>query len=83
MYYFQGTNECDFIIKKDTGSFLPIQVCYNLTEQNMQRELTGLIEASKSINANEGLIITYDDEREMSMDGIHISIIPAWKYFFD
>jgi len=83
IYYFHGTNECDFIIKKDNGSFLPIQVCYDLTEQNMPRELTGLIEASKSVKSNEGLIITYDDEREMIVDGIHISIIPAWKFFFD
>ncbi len=74
--YHQGKKECDFIV----DSKLAVQVVYKLSEENRERELNGLLEAMHAYKINDGLIITFDEEKKISIDGNTISVVPAWKW---
>jgi predicted AAA+ superfamily ATPase len=76
IHFYQNNGECDFIVKKEMTT-VAIQVCYELTDQNRKREVSGLQEAMRQLDIQEGIIITYDQEETSD----HISIIPFWKHF--
>lgn len=79
VFYFEEKRECDFIARNN-DRVLPIQVCQEINEGNKLREIEGLIESCKYVGVQEGMIITYDDENELVEDGVHIRILPAWKW---
>jgi predicted AAA+ superfamily ATPase len=58
-----------------------IQVCYNLTDMNMDRELNGLKIALDYFKMKEGTIVTHNQTDLFEKDGTTIKLIPAWKYF--
>ena len=78
MYYKDDKSECDFIVKDKNQQLTAIQVCWNLTPDNLDRELTGLKNALKTTKAKKGMIITFNQED--NLDGI--LVIPAWKWKF-
>jgi len=80
IFYFDEGVECDFIAKNQDGDLKPIQVCLELGPQNQQRELAGLVAACKWLNQRKGLLISLDEEKEIRVDGVKISIVPAWKF---
>jgi len=45
-----------------------------------EREINGLLSAIKTYDLKSGTIITYEEEWNEKIDGINISIIPAWKW---
>jgi predicted AAA+ superfamily ATPase len=82
IYYYEhphNKRECDFIIKKD-NHFIPIQVCYSLTNLNEEREIKGLMSAMEMLSHNRGHIITYNDEKDI---GSNISVMPFHKFFIN
>jgi len=78
--YYSSKKECDFVIKQGKQIKEAIQVCYELTQKNKERENQGLIEAMNAFKLKEGFIITYEQEEELKEDGKQIRIIPAWKW---
>ncbi|MBI3623576.1 ATP-binding protein [Candidatus Pacearchaeota archaeon] len=80
IFYFQERGECDFVIKDGTKIMKAIQVCYNLNEDNKDREINGLAEALKKFGLQEGLILTYDQEDKFELGGKIIKVIPVWKW---
>lgn len=80
-YYAEASGECDFIIYPEGGTTLPVQVCWTLTDPDTRaREIKGLLKATTYCKVNEAWIITLDEEEELTIDGVHIQIIPAWKW---
>ncbi|MCF6185827.1 MAG: ATP-binding protein [Bacteroidales bacterium] len=83
IFYFKKNKECDFIVK-DKNAFLPVQVSYEISNNDTkQRELKGLAEACKYLNLNKGIIITFDQEEELTYKDIDVSVIPVYKYFLE
>jgi uncharacterized protein len=80
LYYFEGRKECDFIAKNDRGNLFPIQVCLELNDQTLTRELEGITEACKYLGVAGGTIVTLGDEREIKVDGFDIHVVPGWKW---
>lgn len=80
IFYFEEKKECDFLTKTPENRFLPIQVCFELSKENSPREINGLIKACKQVGADKGLILTNDDEDELSADGIDIKVVPLWRW---
>lgn len=80
VFYFEEKRECDFIAKTEDNRVLPIQVCFELKGENSEREIGGLIEACKWLGTDKGIILTYDEERDISVNGINIKVFPAWKW---
>ncbi len=77
-YFKDEKTECDFVVKTSENEKIVIQVCWQLTTENLQRELNGLKNAVEKTNANKGYIITYNQED--TLDGFQV--IPVWKWTF-
>ena len=79
VYYLKSKNlDVDFFIE-ETGT--AIQVAYSVTNISDDRETKSLVEAAKTLKeAKEFVIITYEEEKELNIDGIKIKVIPVWKW---
>ncbi len=82
IFYFRSEKdyECDFLVKRGTDIKMALQVCYELNEQNKERELRGLAEALKKFGLADGLILTFNQEDKMIYEGKKIMAIPLWKW---
>ena len=83
IYYFSEKGECDFVIRDGTKIARAIQVCYDLNQDNREREIKGLAEAMNKFKLKEGLILTYNQEDELKEDGKKIVIKPVWKWLLE
>ncbi len=81
LYYFSDKTggECDFVAAPYTKPSC-MQVCWELTLDNQDREINGLLKAMDFFNTEEGIIITFDTEDIIQTAGKKIDVIPAWKY---
>lgn len=70
----------DFLDKENNKITAAIQVCYELTEENKEREINGLLTALKKFNLEEGLILTYNQNDEFVIDGKRINVMPIWRW---
>jgi predicted AAA+ superfamily ATPase len=84
LWYFSGKNggECDFIVNPHGRNPFCIQVCRELTAENQDREIRGLLEALNFFNLEEGAILTHDTNDSILTSGKRILVVPAWKYDF-
>ena len=80
IYYHKSTGECDFITIDKGIINQAVQVCYELTTDNSDREINGLIEAMARFNLNEGIIVTHHQEDCFNLPEGTIHVIPAHKY---
>jgi predicted AAA+ superfamily ATPase len=67
---------CDFLIKQNEKIVQAIQVCWEINNDNMVREINGIKNAMAETGALEGTIVT--NNQEDNLDGI--DLIPAWKW---
>ena len=79
VYYLKGHNvDADFFVE-ETGDV--IQVAYSLSKISNDREIRNLVDASKTVKESKRfIIITYNEENEITADGIKIEVIPIWKW---
>jgi predicted AAA+ superfamily ATPase len=82
LYYFKGKKECDFIVRQNNQVIQVIQVCYELTIDNKDREIAGLVEAMEFFELKEGVIITFDQQDEILINEKIVKLIPAYLYLF-
>lgn len=80
IFYFKDKHECDFIIKDEQKIVSAIQVCYELNQDNKDRETKGLLEAMNKHKLKQGLLLTYDEEDEIKIENKKIIIKPVWKW---
>lgn len=80
VFYWAGQRECDFVVKTPEGKFLPIQVCFEVSEANREREIEGLLEACAGVGVKQGLLLTSDEDREIQEDGVTITVLPVWRW---
>ena len=67
--------EVDFVINRKKQIVCAIQVSYNLTIENRDREIRALIAASKEINAEKLQIITYDQNEIIQLESNIIEVV--------
>ncbi len=77
--FHHGKKECDFVVDKKTA----VQVTLALSGTNQGRELEGLVEAMEAYGLDEGMIVTYEQEKTIDYGGKKIRIVPAWKWFLE
>lgn len=80
LYYFDEKGECDFVAMKNAKVKELVQVCYQLTPDNLEREISGLKKAMQFFKLNKGKIITLNDKDSFIEEGLKIEVIPAFKY---
>ncbi len=83
IYYHKGKYECDFLVKNGNTITQAIQVCYELNLDNKKREINGILEALETHQLKEGLLLTFDQEDLIKMEGKNIHIIPVWKWLLE
>ena len=83
IFYFQKNKECDFVVKDREKIIHAIQVCYDLNEENQDREIKGLLEAMDELNLQKGLILTFNQEDEFKIENKNIIVKPVWKWLLE
>jgi predicted AAA+ superfamily ATPase len=75
--FANNSGECDFVIKNGF-EYQAVQVCYELTPENQQREMGGFANIEKETKLSHKTIVTYNQEQTLG----DIEVMPVWKYFF-
>jgi len=83
VYYFQEKRECDFITKDGPHITGALQVCFELTNENRDREIGGILEAIEFFGLKEGFILTNDEEDLLVMGEVRIIIMPVWRWLLN
>jgi predicted AAA+ superfamily ATPase len=83
LYYFDKNGECDFVaIKRGIVKEL-VQVCYELTPDNINRELNGLRQAMLFFKVQKAVIVTFESHDFIQEDGFNIEVVPAYTYLLN
>lgn len=78
LFYYNKGVEIDFCIPEVN---IAIQVSYSINDlDTYEREVGGLVKFLKAYKQYQGIIITWDTERQIIEDGITVEAIPAWKW---
>lgn len=84
IYYFKDKFECDFVVMKANQILNLIQVSLNLKDEiTKEREIKGLITAMKKTKSKNGLILTLEEDEEIEVQGMKISIKPCWRWLLE
>jgi uncharacterized protein len=57
-----------------------VQVCWELNKDNLEREISGLLEAMKSFKLLEGTIVTLALNDHFVRDGLTVKVIPYHEF---
>ena len=76
--YFYEQKECDFVVQRGERVSELVQVCWTLNEENMEREVGGLLAASTVTNCKQCKIITFCQQQTIEREGIRIEVLPIW-----
>ena len=81
LFYFSEKGECDFVVCKNGQAHTLIQVCYELTQDNLTRETEGLFEAMDFFELDKGTIVTLKQDDKFAENGKTIFVTPyhTWK----
>lgn len=81
IFYYQGNKECDFVLQQHEQIIRLIQVTWDMAnEETRKREIEGILEASRVTGCTSLLILTNDEEGEITEHGKTISVLPVWKW---
>ncbi len=81
IFYFQESAECDFVVQRNEQIDELVQVTWDMSDNNTrEREINGILEASKVTKCDRLTIITIDEENSFEKSGRTIHIVPAWKW---
>ena len=80
IYYFDMQGECDFVCLKNNKIAECIQVCYDLSPDNLTRELLGLSKALSNFGLTKGTIVTFNQSDYFENNGMQITVIAANQF---
>ncbi len=83
IFYYAGKRECDFVVIKENKISQVIQVCYELSEENRNREVQGLLDYLTEFKLNNGYLLTYDQQDEIKVDEKLVQILPVWRWLLE
>ncbi len=77
IHYWKDKQEVDFLVNETHL----INVAYEMdAPQTRAREINGLVEAALSLGLLEATLVSADVEETVEKKGVHIQIIPLWKW---
>jgi len=81
--YQQNGGECDFVIIEKGKVTTAIQVAADFMDtKTKKREIKGLIQSCLKFNLTEGVILSFDHAEQLKEEGVKITVLPAWQYFY-
>ena len=79
VFYYKDSKECDFVVQRGEHVAELIQVCWALNEEYIEREVGGLLAASSFAGCKKCLIVTFNQQRSLERDSLHIEVKPIWS----
>ena len=77
-YYKFGAVDLDFYVPETK---MAVQASYDLSDQTTrEREISTLVAFNKVFPLNRALIITFDQEEIIEINGLTIEVVPVWKW---
>ena len=86
IYYYltEDGKEVDFLMRKDNKISALIQVTESLDQEKARnREIGALLKAMDELKIKSGLILTYDHEETVQINGKHIIVKPIYKWLLE
>lgn len=86
LFYYKTRNgrEVDFAIRNGYLTTELIQVCYDLRNSDtQQRETKALFEASDELKVKKLTVLTWDEKRTVTKDGMTIQFKPLWAWLLE
>jgi hypothetical protein len=86
LFYYKTRNdrEIDFVLKKGYQVTELIQVCYDMTDPDVeQREVKALVEAGKELNVSKLTVLTWNEKRVVEKDNLTIQFRPFWEWLLE
>jgi len=83
VFYFKKDNECDFVTRDASKKLELFQVCFELNEDNKDREINGMLAAMDYTKQKTGTILTLNQTDELEFDKRTIFVKPVWRWILD
>lgn len=86
LFYYKTRNdrEIDFVLKKGYQITELIQVCYDMTDPDVeQREVKALVEAGKELNVSKLTALTWNEKRVVEKDNLAIQFKPFLEWLLE
>jgi predicted AAA+ superfamily ATPase len=80
IYYFADKGECDFVVFNKGNISEAIQVCYQLNQYNIEREINGLIAALEFFKLKQGKIVTLNQSELIEKNGFIINVVTSYQW---
>ena len=81
LHYYKSKKECDFLVMEQQEVSQLIQVSYDIHQpETRRREIEGLLEAALATGCRHLLILTMEEEEELTEQGYAIRVLPVWKW---
>jgi len=80
IYYFAENGECDFVVAEKGKIKKLVQVCADLTSENLDREINGLMEAMDFFELKTGTIVTIKKKDRYKKNGKVIDVVKAAEF---
>lgn len=81
LFYYNKNIEVDFYLPSEK---MAVQASFSLSDSStFERETKALVKIAGSFDIEKAIIVTYDDEREIKVDGISIEVVPVWKWLLN
>lgn len=80
LFYFHEQHECDFFAFGGSKPKCAVQVCYVLTEDNLDRELNGGFEALVFFGMDEGIVVTLNQSDQFTRAGKTLAVLPLHRF---
>ena len=78
VYYYNKNVEVDFYMPRQK---IAIQASYSIADDaTFERETKALLKINAAFDIDKLIIITYDEECEVEIDGVMFQVIPIWKW---
>ena len=63
---------------------LAVQVAYSIAGEAREREVRNLVKLAHADDASKRfIIVTKEDEENIEREGVHIEVVPAWKFLLN
>lgn len=80
LYYFKEKHSCDFIAFGKDQALQAVQVCNDLQQDNLDKELNGLYEAMEFFEFSRGTMVTLNQNDRFERDGKVIDVVPFYEF---
>jgi len=83
VFYFRRDYECDFITRDAKKNAELFQVCFELNDENKDREVNGILAAMDYTNLKTGTILTLNQNDELDFDNKKVTVRPVWQWLLE